>query len=314
MSIKKDVRVTCSHCRKIFFSQAWTYVNADTETWLKEKILSGETIQHRCPQCRKITWKEVEFLYYDPHKEFVIFLQNENLLLVDDETVKIKIGNLPWTSPAYQFRHVARHKDLAEKISIFDHNLNDFTIELLKELLVLEYLSKGEKRKLPDEVRFINAMVKPSGLELKFVIKTGSRSQYIFAQGGDYEYVNNLIKEYPLPEFSKKGWKSVGQGFIMNFTINMLEEQIRRNRYTIFSREEFLRRVKLISIELKQNNPAAAAFLAAARPQYTQTSIILVYSSDVLTKRAKKYSSSYLSAFKKYFGEGTIITFVTRKS
>ena len=55
MSMEREVKITCPECGTEGDSTLWQSVNTQLDPEAKQKVLSGEPFQFKCPKCGSVT-------------------------------------------------------------------------------------------------------------------------------------------------------------------------------------------------------------------------------------------------------------------
>ncbi len=71
------VEVRCPACGYATMLKKETYVVASFEAGMKERLISGEYFQFRCPRCQHLSSYAHPLLYYDAQKHFVLMLNEQ---------------------------------------------------------------------------------------------------------------------------------------------------------------------------------------------------------------------------------------------
>lgn len=123
---------TCGHEARIEMHRS---VNANHHK-LREALLSGELMTHRCPSCGEVSELDYPLLYHDMARQYLVYLVSpryapdkaaleRGLPSEADTRSYLEIG-------PYRFRVVRSLAELVEKIRIFDAGLDDRAIEWVK--------------------------------------------------------------------------------------------------------------------------------------------------------------------------------------
>lgn len=127
----------CKACEKFGEMVLWDSINSAEDPEAKEKVLSGELFQWKCPHCGEVTAVQYPCLYHDPDEKLMIYLlpegdgKEQQVLELGDDAAFLLSG--------YRFRSVADPNDLKEKLLIADAGLNDRVVEVCKALIYLNY-------------------------------------------------------------------------------------------------------------------------------------------------------------------------------
>lgn len=125
---------TCGHSFEVSYGRS--YKSTDIPS-IKEKILSNKLFKYPCPQCKDVFDIEHEFTYHDPERKYIIWLQLPYEGKTPFQTLPpYKMFEI--APKEYKYRIVNTREDLAEKIKIFDANLDDKVIETIKISILVE--------------------------------------------------------------------------------------------------------------------------------------------------------------------------------
>ena len=145
MSIERKEIVTCPKCSKESDYIIWESLNGDLNPEAKQELMDGTLFQFNCPHCGHQCNVDYGMLYHDMAHQAMVYYVSENSV---EKTKKMfsdtdeKIG-IPM--PEYRKRIVTNQNALREKAIIFENELDDRVIELIK----LFYLANAQER-FPD--------------------------------------------------------------------------------------------------------------------------------------------------------------------
>ncbi len=151
MSLNSSQQIKCPACGELQEMTIWDSITAKDSPDLKSDLLSGKINIFRCSSCSHYGLVPTPVLYHDEDKKLMISFTPCN-----DPALKIRLyENVCETSKAsgeldsfdeYNLRFVSEYNSLLEKILIFDANLNDKAIEVLKLLILSQEPDKQEHR------------------------------------------------------------------------------------------------------------------------------------------------------------------------
>ena len=137
--------VNCPYCLNEEEIAIWDIVHYEEDPDLKDKILLKDLQIYECQNCNHRYTLEKPFLYIDPEKKILIYYSPENAELFNNlDTRDPKTGGLKADLSeilpkdfavdldTYRLRIVTDYNDLIEKIHIFDYQLDDRLIEIIK--------------------------------------------------------------------------------------------------------------------------------------------------------------------------------------
>ncbi len=166
MSMKNNVETVCPYCHEPITLVVWDSVNNKTDPDIKELIVTGEFWKNKCPKCDGRIGIEHPLLYHDPDKK--IMIQYEPALRDAPRGERVKraramsdawsgksaaegsgVAAMPGAAllakQGYRFRLACDQLELAEKILIFDSDLDDITVEVLRQDCRKAVAAQGEK-------------------------------------------------------------------------------------------------------------------------------------------------------------------------
>jgi hypothetical protein len=128
--MKEIIKHTCPHCNHEFDIDIYPVINLQADTEIYNDLFSLDLFRIECEKCKKITLITYNTLVVDMYKKYIIYLTGdssqdiEKLNLIENFKKVIPILN--------NTRSVNSLNELAEKLYIFDYDLNDKIIEYLK--------------------------------------------------------------------------------------------------------------------------------------------------------------------------------------
>ena len=166
MSINSSQKIKCPSCGNFQEITVWDSITVKDSEDLKKDLLSGNVNIFKCPSCSHKGLIPTPMLYHDEDKKLLISFTPCN-----DESLKQRLyssvcehsktsGELE-EYKEYNLRFVCEYNALLEKILIFDSNLNDKAVEIIKLLILSQEPEKEENRacifgkKDNDEIEFI---------------------------------------------------------------------------------------------------------------------------------------------------------------
>ena len=131
MSLPITQALACPQCGKKTETLMWQSINVSLDKRLKKKLLNGELTKFVCKDCGHTCPIQHDLLYHDMKKKFMVHLKHL------DSKGEIVMESKPLEAVAkilgvYRLRWVTSWNHLLEKISIFDDNLDDRAIEMMK--------------------------------------------------------------------------------------------------------------------------------------------------------------------------------------
>ncbi len=137
MSKSRTDQITCPRCHYDSPMTIWTAINADLDTDLKEKFLTGELFKWKCEVCGLETMVQFATVYHDLEHSFMLILDP----IEDNRDINETYGfdRVPSLHlPDYTCRVVYGMNSLREKIDILEAGLNDIAVERMKYFLLMD--------------------------------------------------------------------------------------------------------------------------------------------------------------------------------
>ena len=139
--------LVCSECGLEQLFTVYNSVNVSLNPDAKEKLIKGELTAFTCDACGHQVEMVYPLLYHDMENKLMIYMDpNGQLDLNGIENKQFMFGTL--LNESYRYRIVSTREEMVEKIYIFDHELDDKALELLKHYIRETHLSNGDD---PDE-------------------------------------------------------------------------------------------------------------------------------------------------------------------
>lgn len=141
MEQQLNIEVTCTHCGKVFPSQLYTYVDAETQSIMAQAIHRGSFFTRTCPYCNGDNDILHKLTYVDmPHHAAIVY-DEEN----PGEQVVIEIADVyrhlleqhqaRGDDAEFRFRVVTDPNVFIEKANLFYMGYDDRVWELMKVFL-----------------------------------------------------------------------------------------------------------------------------------------------------------------------------------
>ena len=132
MSLFREEQIECPECHKQILFVLHDSINVGVDPQDKEKVLDMSIFQYHCPYCGKTDIVCYPLLYHDPVNGIWIqvYWREEDFgsPVGKEEQELIKIMG----QEHYRRREVFGYWELIEKIRVFDAELDDFAIALMK--------------------------------------------------------------------------------------------------------------------------------------------------------------------------------------
>lgn len=178
--------MSCS-CGKEFEAKLWDCLNISEQKELKAKLLNGEINQVQCSACKKKSYVEKNLLYQDMDKKIWIqmlpTMDRSNWPGLEEDYAEVLRKN----SGVRKFRLTFGREELFEKIRIFDWDLDDRAIELLK----LKIMSEDENMKNLSDAKLVFIRYLPQEEEIHFSLTSAEKelNQTIVVSSQHYETI-----------------------------------------------------------------------------------------------------------------------------
>ncbi len=125
-------KITCPKCGAESEIKVFKTVNAATDPIYREQLLNGELLKYTCDQCGSPAQLRYPLLYNDMKNNFMVyFIPEIDRDKLTDEALEKQFGELEGITR----RLVGSYNELKEKIHIFEANLDDRVIEVVKAAL-----------------------------------------------------------------------------------------------------------------------------------------------------------------------------------
>ena len=151
MSLNSKQNVRCPQCGQMSDVTVWDMITVKDSADLKQDLLRGRINMFQCPSCAHTALMPTPMLYQDDEKRLLISFSpcNDPLVkgqLYDNVCKASKDSGELKQFEGYNLRFVTDYNEILEKILIFDNNLNDKTIEVLKLMILSQDLEKSGDR------------------------------------------------------------------------------------------------------------------------------------------------------------------------
>ena len=175
MSINSKQSVKCPECGHLNEVTVWSSITSDDSPDLKKELLSAKVNIFKCDNCSHTALMPNPLLYHDKDKKLMISFTPCS----DNETKMQLFENIKKTSKQsgeldklcdYNLRFVSNYDTILEKILIFDNDLHDKVIEVLKVLILMQEPDKADRR--------IAVFGKIDGNDIEFLIRDKVENQF----------------------------------------------------------------------------------------------------------------------------------------
>lgn len=151
MSINAKQNIKCPKCSQMSEITVWSSITVKDSADLKQDLLGGRVNIFRCPSCSHTALMPTPMLYHDEDKKLLFsFTPCDDVILEEQLYDNIKktsesSGELK-NYEGYNLRFITKYNELLEKILIFENNLNDKAIEVIKLMVLSQDLEKAQWR------------------------------------------------------------------------------------------------------------------------------------------------------------------------
>lgn len=151
MSINIKQSVKCPKCEQMSDVTVWSSITVKDSPDLKRDLLSGRVNMFVCPSCQERALMPHPMLYTDEDKKLMISFSPTNDAVLKEQLFE-KVQNSFKESgelekyEGWNLRFICDYNELLEKLLIFDNNLDDKTIEVIKLMILSQDVDKSEQR------------------------------------------------------------------------------------------------------------------------------------------------------------------------
>ncbi len=151
MSINANQNIKCPECSQMSQITVWSSITVKDSPDLKQDLLSGRINIFRCPSCSHTALMPTPMLYHDEEKRLLFSFTPCNDAVLEEQLydnvkkASESSGELK-NYEGYNLRFITKYNELLEKILIFENNLNDKAIEVIKLMVLSQDLEKAQWR------------------------------------------------------------------------------------------------------------------------------------------------------------------------
>jgi hypothetical protein len=137
--------VRCPKCGTDVPFTMWASLNVSLNPAEKQALLSGDLFRVTCPACNTVTPLVYPMLYHDMERRRMIWMLPRDATgeLIGPGTASAEAAQ---KMPGYTFRTVHALNELLEKILIFDADLDDLAIEMIKVIIATQLEAGGQPK------------------------------------------------------------------------------------------------------------------------------------------------------------------------
>ena len=131
----------CPQCGKIHDYPVYEGVDVTKEPQFRAKVMDASIFDFVCPHCGSVNGVMYPFLYHDPARRFMVQLVDStmpedpftDLFATDDASERAIRSVVEDMKTRYALRTVTTPNELMEKIAIFEAELDDRVLEIMKQ-------------------------------------------------------------------------------------------------------------------------------------------------------------------------------------
>lgn len=211
MSLNAKQNVKCPRCGQMTEVTVWNSITVKDSADLKQDLLHGKVNMFHCPSCSHTALMPTPMLYHDEEKRLMISFSpcNDPLLknqLFDNIQKSSKESGELDKLEGYNLRFVTDYNEFLEKILIFDNEMNDKTIEVIKLMILSQDLEKAQFR--------ICRFGKTENGTMEFMIYDEKEKQTYTSSvpKETYDTINTQLRESGVKPYSF-GWEMVDPSY-----------------------------------------------------------------------------------------------------
>jgi hypothetical protein len=141
-AIQQNIR--CPRCSAEAPFTIWRSLNVTLNPDEKQSLISGELFRFRCPGCAAITQVVYPMLYHDMQRKFMIWMISADDDGPPGEPEGPGVNAQSGATAGYTARVVSSVNELLEKILIFDAQLDDLALEMVKIVIQTQLQAGGQ--------------------------------------------------------------------------------------------------------------------------------------------------------------------------
>ena len=128
-----ETKYICPNCKHEQQINTYPIINLQSDKELYEDLFSLNLFRIECPKCKKTSVIQYDCLVVDMYKKYIVYLYTSNNLDEFNKNIDKLVDN--YKDVLTELKHtrvVTSLNQLLEKLLIFDYDLNDKIIELMK--------------------------------------------------------------------------------------------------------------------------------------------------------------------------------------
>lgn len=137
--MKQEVKHKCQYCDHEITFNAYPVINLQSDHFLYHDLFSLDLFKIKCPNCNKTTLVTYDLIVIDMYKKYMVYLCSSKMLNEFFNSVDSVIKKLCMDQEFQKafdevkyLRVVTNLNELLDKLLIYDYDLNDKVIELIK--------------------------------------------------------------------------------------------------------------------------------------------------------------------------------------
>ena len=146
MSMPESVNITCPQCAHVGKAIMWKSLNGMLDPEAKAQLLDGSLFMYLCDNCKHSFSLNYPILYNDMVNNVMIYyvlsekdVPEVEAVLVETEGMKVELGAGNFKP---QYRIVTSQNALREKAIVFEQQLDDRLVEIMKLLYRAQLMKK----------------------------------------------------------------------------------------------------------------------------------------------------------------------------
>jgi hypothetical protein len=287
--------INCVKCHREFEVEYWKSLNTELDPSQKNKVLDLSLFTFICPNCNFVHIVEHDFLYHDPKQLIMIYLLHPN----QDGKLPFDPSTTPFENRVtknYKLRIVHTHRELIEKLRIFDANLNDKAIELSKLPISTIYALERNLKSFAGVV-FLEVLPEITPPEIAYRVEFESGDDIYLESWASYKTSEEMLNVNLLPVSIYGDWEIVDRNYVFEMGKLMKPKEPIQEKQII-----------LIEFYKESGNAALTALLKIAEKFELNNGILSIgYKSEILKNKARKYQDEIQQKWKHIFKEDTTV-------
>lgn len=190
-------KVQCAYCGTEGEFKVWESIDTMMNPETKELVKSGEIFKFHCPHCGEDTIVEYDTLYHQMEDKIMLHLVTEEESFQDavkfynDENPEAIMKKM---AEGYRIRIVTSHNNLREKLVIFENNLDDRIIEMIKGMFIGKLMEDYPDYQL---VEIVFCLGENGEYMLEFLSDSGECISTVFEKGMYEELCEEWVPKMP---------------------------------------------------------------------------------------------------------------------